>query len=91
MGYIDVDAAIREAKKLQGEKDSVLQRLSIIRTDLRNAVTMKAANAEQTKWIEEQFPLRERTTDPQEQLAKIEAKAEELRRKAQKQPVAKAA
>ena len=59
-GYMDVDAAIKVATKLLGEKRVIMVQLDTVRTDLRNAVARKEASPEQTKWIEEQFPLRER-------------------------------
>lgn len=82
--YINVDTAISEAKRLQREKAKILEQLAIVRTDLRNAVTTKATSAEQTKWIEEQFPIRERETDPAVRLAREEAKVVELRKKVEK-------
>ena len=59
-GYMDVDAAIKVATKLLGEKRVIMVQLDTVRTDLRNAVARKEASPEQTKWIGEQFPLRER-------------------------------
>jgi hypothetical protein len=58
--YIDVAAAIQEAEKVLAEKSDVMERQDIIRTDLRNAVKMKAATPEQAKWIGEHFPMRQR-------------------------------
>lgn len=88
--YIDVKAAIQEAEAILKEKGKIMDKLAIVRSDLRNAITMGVANPEQTKWIEEQFPVRERTTDPAEQLQKAEAKVQELRKK-QQAPATKAA
>ena len=59
-GYMDVDAAIKVAKKILGEKRVIMVQLDTVRTDLRNAVSRKETTPEQTKWIGEQFPLRER-------------------------------
>ena len=59
-GYMDVDAAIKVAKKFLGEKRVIMVQLDTVRTDLRNAVSRKETTPEQTKWIGEQFPLRER-------------------------------
>ena len=59
-GYINVEAALAEAKKLLAAKTKVMEEIDIVRTDLRNAVKRKEANAEQAKWIGEQFPLQER-------------------------------
>ena len=61
-GYIDVDAAIKVAKRLITEKAAVMQNLDTVRTDLRNAVSRKETTPEQTQWIGEVFPLRERKT-----------------------------
>lgn len=58
--YIDVDAAIAAAKSALKDRSNAMARVGIVRTDLRNAVTMGAATPEQRKWIEEQFPVRER-------------------------------
>lgn len=76
--YIDVSAAIKEAERLLAEKAKVMEKVAIIRTDLRNSITMGVANPEQTKWIEEQFPQKERITDPEAQLAKAQARVAEL-------------
>ena len=59
-GYMDVDAAIKVAKKILGEKRVIMVQLDTVRTDLRNAVSRKETTPEQTRWIGEQFPLRER-------------------------------
>ena len=59
-GYMDVDAAIKVAKKILGEKRVIIVQLDTVRTDLRNAVSRKETTPEQTRWIGEQFPLRER-------------------------------
>lgn len=72
MSYINVEQAIKEAEAALARKDKATQNVAIIRTDLRNAIALKAANAEQAKWIEEHFPARERNTDPK-------AKADKLR------------
>ena len=69
--YIDVNAAIEAAKQALAEKQSAMDKVAIIRTDLRNAVTLGATTPEQTKWIEEQFPLRERETDPAAKVQKL--------------------
>jgi hypothetical protein len=63
-GYMDVDKAIETAKKLVGEKRAVLAQIDTVRSDLRHAVTRKETSSEQTKWIEETFPIRERTRKP---------------------------
>lgn len=92
--YIDVDAAIASAKKSMAEKNAATAKVGIVRNDLRNAVTMGATTPEQTKWIEEHFPARERVTDPTEQVAKAEQRLAEVREKAAKKgknTVAKAA
>ena len=59
-GYMDVDAAIKVAKKILGEKRVIMVQLDTVRTDLRNTVSRKETTPEQTRWIGEQFPLRER-------------------------------
>jgi len=59
-GYIDIPAAIAQAQKLLAEKRRVLEQIDIVRTDLRHAVTMGGASAEQKKWVEDTFPLVER-------------------------------
>lgn len=58
--YIDVDAAITAAKQALDEKNRAMEKVAIIRTDLRNAVTMGGTSKEQTEWIEGTFPIRER-------------------------------
>ena len=80
-GYINVDAAIKAAKDALEAKRVILEQIAIVRTDLRHAVTMGATSPEQTKWIEEQFPLRERTTDPKERVAKAEQALAEAKAK----------
>jgi uncharacterized protein (UPF0303 family) len=87
-GYIDVTVAIEQAKELLDEKDVLLQRIDIVRTDLRHAAVMGGATAEQKAWIAEKFPTvkRERKTDAQK-AADLEKKAAELR----KQPAKTAA
>lgn len=86
--YIDVQAAITAAKTALKEKDEVMERVSIIRTDLRNSITMKVATPEQVKWIEEHFPMRERETDPQKAIAKAEQRVAEMRKRASRPKVA---
>lgn len=61
-GYIDVDAAIKVAQKMLKEKAAVMKNIDTVRSDLRNAVDRKETNAEQSKWIGETFPVRERVT-----------------------------
>lgn len=61
-GYIDVDAAIEVAKDVLRRKAAIMEEQDIVRSDLRHAVTMKAANADQARWIGEQFPMRKRET-----------------------------
>lgn len=56
--YIDVTAAIKVAESVLEEKYEVLQRLDIVRRDLRNAATMGAGTAEQRAWIAETFPVK---------------------------------
>lgn len=82
--YIDVSAAIKEAEHLLKQKADLMEKIQIVRTDLRNSVTMSVANAEQVQWIEEQFPVRERETDPAKQLAKAQEKVRELQARQQK-------
>lgn len=55
--YIDVDAAIKEAKQVLADKEKVYNRLTIVRSDLRNAVKVGGITPEQRKWINEQFPV----------------------------------
>lgn len=59
-GYIDIDAAIKLAKSIITEKYEVLERLDIVRTDLRNAVRLNQGTPEQREWIEGTFPIRKR-------------------------------
>lgn len=59
-GYIDVPKAMEMAKKIVAEKEEVYERLDIVRADLRNAVKLKETTPEQTAWIEENFPVRQR-------------------------------
>lgn len=59
-GYIDVDAAIAEAKRLLSQHKEAQEKVAIVRTDLRNAVSLGQANAEQRKYITETFPVRTR-------------------------------
>ena len=61
-GYIDVDKAIEAAKRLITEKMAVMKNIDTVRSDLRNAVDRKETSPEQTKWIGETFPVRERQT-----------------------------
>ena len=58
--YINVEAAIAAAKVALAEKRRAMEKVAIVRTDLRNAVTMGAASKGQADWIEGQFPIRER-------------------------------
>lgn len=60
-GYMDVDKAIEAAKEAIKQRQASLKVLDIIRTDLRNAVARKEGTPEQQKWIQEMFPVRERT------------------------------
>jgi hypothetical protein len=62
VSYINVDQAIKEAKKITEDKAEVLRKLNIVRTDLRNAVDMGGCTPEQIKFITETFPIRERKT-----------------------------
>jgi hypothetical protein len=61
-GYINVDAAIQEATNLLKQRDSLQSKIGIVRTDLRNAVELGQASAEQVKYVRETFPKRERKT-----------------------------
>lgn len=63
-GYMDVGKAIETAQALVKEKRKLLASIDTVRSDLRHAVTRKETTAEQTKWIEETFPLRERKRTP---------------------------
>ena len=82
-GYMNVPAAIDEAKKLLDRKAKLLTSIDTVRSDLRNAVERKEADADQTKWIEEQFPVRERTrlTDDEKKILADAKKAIEEKRK----------
>lgn len=62
--YIDVDKAIEVGKQVLAEKRNLLDRIDIVRTDLRHAVTMGSATAEQKQWVAENFPLRARRARP---------------------------
>lgn len=64
MGYIDVEAAKAEAIKLLKEKEDLYERLSIVRSDLRNAVTTKSVTPEQRQWINDTFPVVTRNRSP---------------------------
>jgi hypothetical protein len=57
---MDVTSAIEAAKQAITERQKSLKVLDIIRTDLRNAVTRGEGTPEERKWIQEQFPVRER-------------------------------
>lgn len=59
-GYINVDAAITEANRLLKVRKENMAALDIVRTDLRNAVTLGQANDAQAKFVRETFPKRER-------------------------------
>lgn len=59
-GYINVDAAINESRKLLKEKSDVLKKIDIVRTDLRNAAELGDVSDAQRKYITETFPKRER-------------------------------
>jgi hypothetical protein len=59
-GYMNVDAAIEIAQTKLKAKAAILKEIDTIRSDLRNAVARKETTPEQTKWIGEQFPIRER-------------------------------
>lgn len=59
-GYIDVAAAIKTAEELLKEQAGLHKRIGIVRTDLRNAVEMKTATAEQATFVREHFPVRTR-------------------------------
>lgn len=61
-GYIDVGKAVEVARRLLDEKAEVMRNIDTVRSDLRNAVDRKETTPEQTKWIGETFPLRERAT-----------------------------
>lgn len=61
-GYIDVDAAIKVAKDVLRRKAAIMEELDVVRSDLRHAVTMRAASPDQARWIGEQFPMRKRET-----------------------------
>lgn len=63
-GYIDVDAAIKVGRDVLAEKRRVLDKIDIVRTDLRHAVAMGSATAEQKQWVAENFPLRTRKARP---------------------------
>jgi hypothetical protein len=65
-GYIDIPAAITQAEKLLAEKRRVLTQIDIVRTDLRHAVVMGGATAEQKQWVEKTFPLVERNRKKKE-------------------------
>jgi hypothetical protein len=80
-GYIDVTAAIEQAKVLLSEKETLLSKIDIVRTDLRHASVMGGATADQKTWIKETFPAvkRERKTDAQKAEI-LERKAAELRK-----------
>lgn len=60
--YIDVDKAIAKAKEILSRKARVMEEQDIVRTDLRHAKAMGSLTAEQTAFIEEQFPMRKRKT-----------------------------
>lgn len=91
--YIDVTAAIKEAENLLEQKAKIMEKVAIIRTDLRNSITMGVATQEQKEWIEGQFPQKERITDPAAQLAKAQERVQELQTRNRKgsTPAAKAA
>ena len=73
-GYMDVDAAMGVAKGLLKQKSALLKSIDTVRSDLRNAVERKETNADQTKWIGETFPVRERVSATPEQKAERAAK-----------------
>lgn len=59
-GYIDVPKALNTARKLVAEYETVMSRIGIVRTDLRNAVELGDATPEQATEIAAMFPKRER-------------------------------
>jgi hypothetical protein len=59
-GYMDVGAAINTAEKLLREKTALFKKIDTVRTDLRNSMTRGEPTADQSKWIEQHFPVRER-------------------------------
>jgi len=81
MGYINVPAAMKDAKEILDEKEDMQARLVAVRTALRTAVTAGDATDEQALWIEEVFPSKERASAEErvarleEQLATAKAKA----------------
>lgn len=60
-GYIDVGAAIKVAEQAIKAREAAIKAVGIVRTDLRNAVEMGGATAEQKAWVAKNFPPRERT------------------------------
>jgi len=58
--YIDIDAAIVESEKLLKVKREVMERIDIVRSDLRNAVKLGGATAPQREYVEKNYPLVER-------------------------------
>ncbi len=60
--YIDVNRALANAETLLKQRKTLFDQIDIVRTDLRNAVTMNGTTAEQTAKIREMFPKRKRTT-----------------------------
>lgn len=86
--YIDVSAAITEAEEALAAKEDVLERINMVRADLRHALKLKGGMTdEQRKWIEETFPERTRTLDPAvkaDKLRKELAEAEKRQAEAAK-------
>lgn len=81
MGYMDVPKAVAEAKRLLAKKVDLNKEIDTVRSDLRNAVNRGETDESQTKWIGEQFPLRERTRLTEDQR-KILADAKDKIKKA---------
>jgi hypothetical protein len=59
-GYIDVNAALTEAKDAVKNREGALRRVGIVRADLRHAVEQGTATAEQSAAIRGMFPPRTR-------------------------------
>lgn len=88
-GYIDVSAAIKVAEKLLKDKSEIMRNIDTVRSDLRNAVDRKETDAEQTKWIGEQFPVAQRERKTAEEKAKVlRQQAKEIEDRAKQTPVA---
>jgi hypothetical protein len=80
--YIDVKAARKVAEELLAAKESLYERIEVVRSDLRNAVKMGGVSIEDSEWITETFPESKRVRRTPVEKAKL---ARELAEKLEKE------